>query len=316
MKKLFYSTIGFVIIVLVAQILIGRYLMTPIPEMALIKTDLEEKYQVIYFGDSVLYTVAPTDTDKSTIPQMLSKILPGESIANFSHGAYHLGIYDSYVKYIARSSDKPQAIIVPINLAEFSPGWDMQPGYQFDEENFDLTTDIPFASYFFRPLAIFQAIHAVTNDQFMSTPVYRGTTRIGTVADFIRPPIDPVDVPRYMGNQFVFDYMYNLEPNQRKLLSLEDLIQRAQKAGIAVDIYITPIDYQNGIKYAGPDFLPQVKANTELICTIVKTYNIPCLNLAFTLPSSVFNYPVYPNEHLKQQGRMFVATQVAETFFK
>jgi hypothetical protein len=314
--KFLYKTVVVVIIVIIGQIVIGKYFIRPIPEMTLINKDLAEKYQVIYFGDSVLDTVAPGDTDKSTIVQMLSKLASSTTIADFSHGAYHLGIYDSYVQYMAHSSSKPQAVIVPINLAEFSPGWDMRPGYQFDEENFDLTTPVPFAQYFFRPLAIFQAIHAVTEEQYEKTPVYRGTAVVGTVAEFSEPLKYASITPAHMADQFVFDYMYNLTPMHRKLVSLQHLIATARAAGIAVYVYITPIDYENGVKYVGPDFLSQTKANTDVICSVLASNNMPCLNLAFSLRSNIFNYPVYANEHMKQQGRLFVATQIANTFFK
>ena len=90
----------------------------------------------------------------------------------------------------------------------------------------------------------------------------------------------------------------------------------AKEQGITTYVYITPLDYEGGKNFVGPDFMIQTKANADLICSIVLAKNVPCLNLAFSLGSEYFSHPVYPSEHLKQAGREFIAQKVNEFFLK
>jgi hypothetical protein len=86
-------------------------------------------------------------------------------------------------------------------------------------------------------------------------------------------------------------------------------------------VYITPINYEGGEAYVGLDFRPHIKEAADMICAIVKLKNAPCLNLLFGLGAkdfnpSTFDIPAYPDGHLKQRGREFVANEVFKNFLE
>lgn len=311
MKIFIYKSVIFIGTLVILQALIARYLM-PLPQVALLETYLRAGNHIIYFGDSVIQNSPSSDTDHDSIVRMLERMRPGYAVGDLSHPGYHLGIFAAEMGYISRSSSKPEGVVVPIQLRSFSPEWDLRPENQFERDIFSLTDSTQFVSLFYQPLAIFRAIDAnsVPYGDFLTSPVYRGTTRVGTVNDFESMKRGPV-TPEKIKQDYIYKYMYDLNLGHRKIVALRDLMETAARAGVDLYIYIAPIDYQGGIKYIGADLTKQVSANADLICRVVTDHSLPCLNLAFSLSSDYFDYPEYPNEHMNQQGRLFVATQLS-----
>ena len=313
MKKFFYQSIIFSILIVIGQAIIAQYVTPYYPERILLDKYSRDKTRIIYFGDSVIKYAGPDDKDKSTIAEMLSRINPTTTIGDISHGGYYLKIDEEVFKYILKSPNKPEAIILPINLHSFSPGV-KGPGYQFEKEIFYLRMP-RLVTYFYKPLAIFKAINinTVKYSDYSQLPVYYGKEKIGVAGDFDNPAIySPTE--KNIQKLYIFTFMQNLNRNHEQLKSLENIIDLAGKAGIKLYVYLTPINFKEGVKYVGPDFMKQTTANTEIICSVLKEKNIPCLNLAFSLDSGYFASPIYPNEHVNEKGRKFIVEQITKFF--
>ena len=100
------------------------------------KTDaiLKDKPEVIIFGDSVMTVSDPKDIDKRPTDLMLQEKIPNLNVESIDYLAYNPDIYLEYIKYITNNKFKPKAVIIAINLRSFSPDWDQNPGYQFEQE--------------------------------------------------------------------------------------------------------------------------------------------------------------------------------------
>ncbi len=309
--KIFWSWIAFFIIIFISQIAISHFITEPWGARTLSET-LDKGYDVLYFGDSTVGASADTDTDKAPISEMLARLKPKLSIIDLSRSSNHLGLYEAMIEQIVRSGKKP-AVIIPINMRSFSPWYDKRPEFQFEKEIFYMTAPSPLVACFYKPLAVFRAIddNAVTFSEFYQTPVYRGKKQVGIVADF-NDTVLATTTPENIKTSFMLGYMFNLEPNHRKLDSLRNIIDQADRSGFKVYFYITPINHEQGEKFYGEEFKEQMKKNTDTICAILKEKNHPCANLAFSIDSSYFQSPVLPSEHLNQKGKMFVAEEVAK----
>ncbi len=316
MKPILYKSLGFLIIILISQILISRFIIGPVPEVALLDRFLREHQRVIYFGDSVPKTVQTHEADKSTVAEKIAKIDPAYSIADFSRGSDNTDMYAIYLHYISREAVRPQAVIIPINLRSFSPSWDLKPEYQAEKLKFFFSARPKIVTDFYRPLAILGALNLneVPEEKFLQTPVYYGTTTVGLVRDF-ENKLKSATTTENIRDVYIYDYMYDLGEDHRKLRSLEDAIETAQAAGIAVYSYLTPIDYQNGERYVGKDFLPQTRKNAETVCHVLSEKGVTCFNWAFDLDSSNFIHGPFPDEHLNAQGRQFLAEHLHRSFF-
>jgi len=115
-------------------------------------------------------------------------------------------------------------------------------------------------------------------------------------------------------NSFILFFMADLDSHHRKLESLRRLIDTADRAGVKVYFYITPLDHERGEKYLGKEFSDQVKKNTETVCAIIESKKHQCLDLSFSLSSDNFINPNFPDDHLNEKGRLFVASEVTKMF--
>lgn len=52
-----------------------------------------------------------------------------------------------------------------------------------------------------------------------------------------------------------------------------------------------------------------MKANTDVVCAVLKKEGVPCLNLVFSVGSKNFEHRL-PNEHMKESGRNIVADEL------
>ncbi|MDO8574898.1 MAG: hypothetical protein Q7R61_01330, partial [bacterium] len=144
-------------------------------------------------------------------------------------------------------------------------------------------------------------------------PVYYGKEKIGVAGDFDNHYVYSPDAES-VRKLYIFTFMQNLDKNHEQIKLLENIIDLANKTSIKLYVYLTPINFEEGTKYIGPDFIKQTTANTEIICSVLKGKNLPCLNLAFSLSSDYFASPIYPNEHVNEKGRKFIAERITEFF--
>ncbi len=317
MKKLFYKITILLVVLFIAQIVIFKYIVPPIPAVLLLENYLRDNVDILYFADSIIDFKDKTDRDQSSIIDALHALDPEYKIADLSHGANQSEVYEAAAEYVSRSEIKPKAVILHINPATFSPVWNMTPGLQFEKEKFYFRHKNSVLAYFYRPFAITGVIdvNPVSEEEYMNTIVYRENQPVGTVREFTGNQRLATATPEQVRDTFIARYMSPISSDHRKLIALTNAIKTFQKAGIEVYTYITPINYEVGTLFVGHDFIEQTERNTGMICNAVERTGVECLNLAFSLNSDSFNYNGgYATEHLKVSGRKFIAKKLHETF--
>ena len=98
-----------------------------------LRASFEEGVKIIYFGDSVIKSIAKKDTDGRHMGEMLQDQL-NQEVKIISHGGYHLGVYEAFLHYMCDRGKKPEIIIIPINLRSFGNDWDTRADYLFIRE--------------------------------------------------------------------------------------------------------------------------------------------------------------------------------------
>jgi hypothetical protein len=269
--------------------------------------------EVIFFGDSVDLSRSHLDGNKSPLHRMIQDRLPGQTIGPLVHEGYNMDTFLAYAGYISSSTRKPRLVIIPVNMRSFSPQWDADPSCQFDMERQVLSGGY-LKRVFLKPLILFGAVkqRGISREEYENTPVFNGSQMVGRVRDFLgesfREPSDGKTEKK-----LVFHYMYSLEPGHRKLVSMAKMANVLKRSGIKPLFYITPIDRETGDKYLGPDFTRRIKANTAIIKQVLTSQGMGCLDLSLDLPAGAFHWQpnLYPNEHLNEKGRLYVAARVA-----
>ena len=319
--KPLYQCIIFGFTIFIGQIVIAKYIAHWIPAPQLGMPAIEKFHAILstvqinsllYFGDSTIRDNSPADKDKSSIAAMIELIDPRLHVADASSLAYHLGVFEAMTERVCAAPIRPRGIIIPINLRSFSPEWDRRPEYQFDKEIFYLRHS-DWIYNFSRPLEIFHAIGAtaLSEKAFYAVPVYNDGVFIGSVGGFETEGIFPVRSAKTIRNFYLYDYSARLSFNHRKMLSLGAILAVMRTCGITPYVYVTPVDYEGGVRYAGSSLKKIISENAKIACSVALQAGFSCLNLATALPSAYFTHAELPNEHLNEYGRRSVAKALA-----
>ena len=316
MKRFAINICVFAFMVITAQII----LMAVFPahssgkEIAQLEEYLAQTADIVYFGDSTIASVREDDSNKENIAAMLQELLQDYQVGRLDHPAYNFDVYLAYATFIAHQPQKPKLVIMPINMRSFSPEWDMRPAYQFSQEKRHLyNNNTLFYRTVSRPLSVFHYYESdITLADYQQTVVYSGTVPMGQVMDFENKAYDNYSEEN-MRRKLIFFYMYQLTPEHRKVQSMLETAAMFQQHQIEFIFYITPIDVETGTAFLGPIFQQRIIDNTQLIENLLYKEGAEILNLADDLDASYFAWQTYPNEHLNEDGRLFIAQQLAQT---
>jgi hypothetical protein len=265
---------------------------------------------IVYLGDSTIKTCDPSDTDRRSISKILGYDL-GKKIVSISHGAYHLGVYKDFVTYLS-THNTPSTVIIPINMRSFSTQWDLNPGQQFEKESFLLEKGV-FWSPLYKPVSIYTSFFndSLSKSAWRNMKVYDYGRYAGTVSEFENISYETVS-PQKIRNKIVFHYRYQLRPNHRKLIALDAICKQSKRNNIRVVFYITPID-NDYIDSAYKGTAQIIQKNVAVVKGVISQNGLSVIDMSSALPSCSFGWKVdkYPNEHLNEQGRKYVARTLA-----
>jgi len=312
------NAVIFVLLLLVGQIFVARYVFNWDAQVSTIDSFIHAPTGIYYFGDSVIKSSPDADASHASIAEFLGAMIPDTIVADVSQGASDPRLFAAMTRYISTNSTvMPGTIIIPVNLRSFSPEWYRKPQYQFERQKFILEKPAPLR-YFFQPLATLHAltVPAVSQEEFLNSPVYSGTTTVGFVKDFEDPGTFSTVTKETRRQKFIYDYMGRIEANNEELLALAETLRLGEQAGISMLVYITPIDYTSGVSLVGKDFIPQIRENARIVCGIAAAAGTPCIDLSLALGTEHFDSRAYPNEHLDEAGRRYIAEQLYKTYFR
>jgi len=277
------------------------------------KACMARQPDVVHLCDSSNFWTGPEDADHGRISDYLDQQLGPLVAARLDGGAFHAGMYEAFLDLMIATGRRPRALVMPINLRSFSLEWDLKPAYAFEERMHQIRhADSVLASAAIPVLRTFQWMEGDTLDQqaFLECPVWLGTNQVGKVEDFDNPA-SRQPTPERVRNRLIYYYLYPLEKDHRRLAAFRRISDKAAAAGIRVVFYITPIDFQTGERHLPGQFLAQVRANIRVVQETLADHQPPVLDLSTALPSRDFATEDYPNEHLMEAGRRFVAEQLA-----
>ncbi len=89
---------------------------------------------VLYFGDLVVERISRDDLNQSTLGEMVTEDLKDIPTCYISHSSYNPKIYYYLLSALEKMKGYPKVVILPVNLRCFSPQWDLNPQWQFEDE--------------------------------------------------------------------------------------------------------------------------------------------------------------------------------------
>jgi hypothetical protein len=282
-----------------------------------------EGERILYFGDSVVERVSRDDVDKTPLGQIVAnRLRPSYTTCVISHSGYRPGIYLALSRVLDSAKKKPSLVILPINIRSFSPQWDWNPDFDFEREI------VAINRYHRDPQK--KMIRLVPTNQipvgfwkrqaFLRREVQYPLSSCKRIRHFVdiiaNKSKDPCAVDFRWKQIFIFHYLYPLEANHRQLGYLQTLLSFLRDLGIPVVSYLTPINYQAGVRYAGDVFKALVLENVGKILqrmagkplsaisdTIYKGPKLTLADWTFLLTEKFFFHRNEPTEHLNESGR-------------
>jgi len=302
----------------------------PCPPLAAIRDAYrgpESGPSILLFGDSTTLLVSNSDLDRRPLLELVSEQIGSSAILVIAHIAYHAAAQDALLRALATMPRRPDVVVLPVNLRQFSPQWLDNPNFQFEglieacnSYIQDRTTVRPVPP-FTRGALTTRADDPAAWEQFLATPVdYNGRPE-RTVGDFvaaIEDRHDDVEGRRdRLAMVFAFHFLFKLDKSSVRWRALSSAIRTATSRGCDVVALLTPVNHEAAGELLGP---VAVKAIDSTVSEILRSCNdaatgqpgrLHLLDLSRSLAAEEFFHPEDPTEHFNERGRQAVATAIA-----
>lgn len=274
---------------------------------------------ILYLGDSVVERIADEDVDKRNLGELVTHLCSGYNIGCITHTAYNPEVYYYMLRALDHVKSKPKCVILPVNMRCFSPQWDLNPYWQFNEELKMLKEYIKDPGIEIRsisPLRKDDALKAKFKE-FDDTRVEYPETPLKFLGEFRKicdeRPVD-VEAISYRYKQiFIYHYMYPLDSLHKKLKILNEIQLYLAGKDILLFAYIPPINYEAARHYVGDRFMEVYEHNVKVMCesmalramdrTVLKNYS-------YMLEREHFFHQDCTVEHINERGREMVARAI------
>lgn len=263
--------------------------------------------EIVFFGDSVVQTMALGDTDPRLLPDMLGGELD-EPVLRISQAATGAQMHAAWLRYAAHLSPPPRAVIIPINLRSFSPHWERNPGWVFD----DVAAMIDHPLYARLGSVLEWDWGRPTDDAFAATPVFVNGTEVGTVATLDDGAAGWAPSAEVRRSRYLVRYASDIE-RSRRLGAFRDLLAEANASRFPVILYLTPIDVDAIEDNVDEATFAAVQANLAVLRDALSSTRWPSVDLSASVRAADFDHPIGdPHEHMKWGGRMICARALAD----
>ena len=279
------------------------------------------KISILLFGDSVNERISSFDRDVRSVTQMVVENFKNRyTLGCISYSGYHVGVFYQFVRLLKNLENKPSVLVLPINMRSFSPQWDLNYLYQFTGEIMRIQKyiDTTGCDTIKAPFNMNQ-IGKQTKIDFLKTEIKYPYTCYKYIYQFIdiikSTPCTEKEKAFRLKQIFIFHYMYLMDPGHRKLQNIKEIIKLALELDISLAAYITPINYEAGLKYAGEDFIKIFNSNVNLVSDLfTKKYHNAHIfkDYSLLLGSRYFFNEDDATEHLNENGRKILAKAITD----
>jgi len=315
MKRFFLKIVIFTALVVAGQTLIARP-PAPTSQLQFLDMLLGLGTEIVYLGDDTVGWIAPRDTNRLTMPGILERLVRPYGVAEVRGPHYQPATYRMFCRYLARQKNKPEFVIIPINLRVFSAEWFDNPATRYPELRLRLAVKDTPAEKFIRPLSVFLAAQTRQPDQqYARARFTRGTEYAGRLGDIEYPSPGKTPSPKAFRQTIMMRYLSALSPRHPWVRALAESSDVLLAAGITPVFYVSPVDVQTGEEQFGQEFSAVTAGNVAVLRAALGREGVIFLDLSRALRSGSFSWrqedPPFVNGHLTFDGRMAVVQNIA-----
>ena len=266
---------------------------------------------LVLFGDSVLFWANVAGEDKRPLEQRILEAFPDWRSVSISKAAANPELYLDTWRYLRKRGASPRAAVLLLNPRSFSPTLYYRPDSEFPRIQYELYWDSMVSRALYRPLVVLNAIDSQPMEraaytQLLERELAGAPPAIAHLAD------GQEGEPRWAGMTFREHYYLRygvpIPPAHPALRALAELLEEMRREGVAVFLFLTPVDAERGGLELGPGIEALLEHNRAVIRATVAPFLAPDGPIALydastLLPSSAFVHDHGPpNEHLYDSG--------------
>ena len=272
---------------------------------------------VLLLGDSVTLTTSYSDTDTRTLGEMVTARLSPCRTTLTAGSSYHAELFEQIGRFVSAGAAPPKVVVVPINLRAFTTSAVFHPGWRRWLLQRMLRADSRLYEAASRPLEIFRWYEGTEGsvEEYFASPVYDGDRAVSTIGQLgvIGPDLRYIEpgTPLMVRSAVLMHYLQRITPADERVQAAVRLARALKSAGIKSVFYVTPVDWMASSSLLGPRVTDRIRENARTISDALGREGARVRDWSVVMDDTVFSWRTYPNEHLKDAGRLRLADRLA-----
>lgn len=285
--------------------------------------EFQNHNDVLYFGESSNYWVAPEDTDKRTISDMINDSLQGFRLSGIQVPAYHAGMFLPVIRHIDPKS-RVKTIVVTMNLRSFDKPWiySTQEGALMRTRCFYYSTPPLFnrmcatLGYYDNPSAEQQdanMLYAFEHDSIkVDFPLSYHTVNSWKDHIVYKKPDGSIDEEKQaLAHHYVKAYAFSIDTaNNPRVKDFDAIVRVCHQKKIKVCFNIMAENTEWADSLVGTELSDVMRYNRDLLVSRYTAMGAIVVDNLDLVPGKHFGEKNWTTEHYDQYGRLFVARQV------
>lgn len=280
---------------------------------------------VLYFGESSNYWVAPEDTDKRTISDMINDSLFGARLSGIQVPAYHAGMFLPVIKHINPNS-RVKHIVVTMNLRSFDKPWifSTQEGALLRTRCFYYSTPPLYnrlcatLGYYDNPAPEYQdqkMLDAFEHDQIKANfPLAFSTVNTWKNSIiYLNPDGSTNEEKQGLAHHYVKAYAFSIDTlNNPRIRDFDEIVTVCKSKNINVYFNLLSENTQWADSLVGKELSDLMRYNRDMLVERYTRKGAVVIDNLEAVPGKHFGEKNWTTEHYDQTGRAIIAKNVCK----
>ncbi len=276
--------------------------------------------EILYFNDSTM-GAHNSDETQDTLAQLVATAT-GQSIQGVSAPGLTPVLVKAYTALLAQAPHKPKVAIININPRALTARDFFDPTRYYGNLLHYLTVlthepapggYLEWCAARLRGLDFTAHLKSLTaSGAFPASEEYFAARRKTALQPFKGSCTQDSQEEADLCSLFIDNYMVVIDSQSPMSLVLGDALDMLRRAGITPLVYVTPVNIQEAVSLAGPQFAQRMRDNIAALRRNAASHGVDLLDYSELLGPERFVDRQWACEHLSFEGRRQLAIQLAQ----
>ena len=284
---------------------------------------------LLYLGESSNYWIAPEDTDKRTISDMINDSIPGMRLSGMQVPAYHAGMFLPIIRLLD-TSNRVRSLVVTMNLRSFGQPWI----YSTQENALQRTRCFyaPFPPLYNRMAATLQyydnpsaesqdkkMLHCFEFDTLKTPfPLKFNTIKRWCEQEKFPLPGGGEDFPkRVLADHYIKAYAFQIDTAINvRIKDFDEIVRVCRAKNIRLYFNLLSENVQWADSLVGKELVYFMRSNRDLLLQRYSRMGVIMIDNLEAVPGESFGEKTWTTEHYDQNGRLIIARNVARAILQ